>query len=137
MGKVYIGLREADGTARIMVETDDGYRRPLRHVVYHSPTGLEWGYGGSGPADTALSILADYFEERPVGWKAIEATRAWRVHQPFKHRVISHLPRDVPVHEPYADAPVAAVLPPVESWRLTEAEVEHTVRAIEERREST
>jgi len=35
--------------------TIDGH--PLAHVVKHSPTGMEWGYGGSGPADTALSIL--------------------------------------------------------------------------------
>lgn len=26
-------------------------------VVNHSPTGMEWGYGGSGPADLALNIL--------------------------------------------------------------------------------
>ena len=25
--------------------------------VWHSPTGFEWGYGGSGPADLALNIL--------------------------------------------------------------------------------
>lgn len=31
---------------------------PLPHVVYHSPTGFEYGYGGSGPADLARSILA-------------------------------------------------------------------------------
>jgi len=27
------------------------------HQVKHSPTGMEWGYSGSGPADTARSIL--------------------------------------------------------------------------------
>lgn len=32
---------------------------PLRHVCRHSPDGFEWGYGGSGPADLALSILTD------------------------------------------------------------------------------
>lgn len=30
----------------------------------HSPTGFEVGYGGSGPAQTALAILADLFGER-------------------------------------------------------------------------
>jgi hypothetical protein len=30
-----------------------------------SPTGLGWGYGGSGPADLALSILSDVLRERP------------------------------------------------------------------------
>jgi len=26
-------------------------------IVRHSPSGFEWGYGGSGPADLALNIL--------------------------------------------------------------------------------
>lgn len=29
-----------------------------KHIVLHSPTGMNWGYGGSGPADLALSLLA-------------------------------------------------------------------------------
>ena len=37
--------------------------RLLAHCNLHSPSGFEVGYGGSGPADTAASILADYFEE--------------------------------------------------------------------------
>jgi hypothetical protein len=38
---------------------DGELRVPLRHVVKHSPSGFSWGYGGSGPADLALSILVD------------------------------------------------------------------------------
>lgn len=30
---------------------------PIPQVVKHSPTGMEYGYGGSGPADLALTIL--------------------------------------------------------------------------------
>jgi len=42
---------------------------PLRHVARHSPTGLNWGYSGSGPADCALSILTDCLgEERAERW---------------------------------------------------------------------
>lgn len=26
----------------------------------HSPSGFEWGYGGSGPAQTALALLLDF-----------------------------------------------------------------------------
>lgn len=58
--KVYRGARTSDGTAVVSV---NGV--PLTHIVRHSPTGLEFGYGGSGPADTALSILCDFFGERP------------------------------------------------------------------------
>lgn len=31
-------------------------------VVYHSPTGIEWGYGGSGPSDLSLNILFVYLQ---------------------------------------------------------------------------
>jgi len=39
--------------------------RPLRHRVRHSPTGFEWGYLGSGPADLALSILWNFLGKEP------------------------------------------------------------------------
>lgn len=29
-------------------------------VAHHSPSGFEWGYGGSGPADLALNICQWY-----------------------------------------------------------------------------
>ena len=44
--------------------------RLLSHCNLHSPTGFEIGYGGSGPADTASSILADYLGEDLVGLNA-------------------------------------------------------------------
>jgi hypothetical protein len=35
---------------------------PLRcDIVNHSPSGFAWGYSGSGPAQLAVAILADYF----------------------------------------------------------------------------
>ena len=70
--------------------------RLLAHCKLHSPTGFEVGYGGSGPADTAASILADYFDEKA---RAVE--RAWRgrsngrpafsiqLHQGFKADLIA------------------------------------------------
>lgn len=39
---------------------------PLEHRVYHSPTGMEWGYLGSGPADLARSILWDFLGKEPI-----------------------------------------------------------------------
>ena len=47
--------RDARGVAHASLGTAEG--APLRHVVRHSPTGIEWGYGGSGPSDLALSVL--------------------------------------------------------------------------------
>ena len=45
-----------------------GYRRkrrtqtlnPRQELRNHSPTGFEWGYSGSGPAQLALAILAEH-----------------------------------------------------------------------------
>jgi len=69
---------------------------PLPHCNLHSPTGFEVGYSGSGPADTAASILADYFgEERTVverAWRGRGPTRpsvAVKLHQVFKFEVIA------------------------------------------------
>ena len=56
--KVYEGRYQFDPLSAAIVTVNG---RPLKHVAKHSPTGLSWGYGGSGPADTALSILTDMF----------------------------------------------------------------------------
>ncbi len=55
---VYHGSGGGAGGRPILIETPDGRQiGAVRHVVRHSPTGLSWGYGGSGPADTARSLL--------------------------------------------------------------------------------
>ncbi len=47
-------------TAQGVVCTVNGRPLPLRLDLWnHSPTGFEFGYGGSGPAQLALAILAD------------------------------------------------------------------------------
>lgn len=70
----------------------------------HSPTGFEWGYAGSGPAQLALALLADYLENDD---------EAVRLHQEFKHAVIAALPR--------------------QGWMLTSVELEKTVAALRSR----
>ena len=47
----------------------------------HSPTGFNWGYAGSGPAQLALAVCAHYLGEE----------RARRAYQQFKFDVISKL----------------------------------------------
>jgi hypothetical protein len=49
----------------------------------HSPTGLNWGYGGSGPAQLALALIAD-----ATG----DDAKAIKLHQLFKFRLIANLP---------------------------------------------
>ena len=43
----------------MIIVQENGRTYPLKHTVRHSPDGFNWGYGGSGPADAALSILTD------------------------------------------------------------------------------
>ena len=59
--KIYTGELRAGGVGgqAILVIGDDGSSKLLDHIVRHSPDGFNWGYSGSGPADTALSILTD------------------------------------------------------------------------------
>ena len=54
----YAGARGPGGTVKV-VRIRNGVQEPLRHLVHHSPDGFNWGYGGSGPADLARSIIGD------------------------------------------------------------------------------
>lgn len=53
--------------------------------VWHSPSGFEWGYGGSGPAALALNILLE-----ATGGRAFAAQH----HQAFKWRFVADMPRE-------------------------------------------
>ena len=117
MGPVCAARTAAEAAERThgLVVTVNG--RPLRHVVRHSPTGFEWGYGGSGPADLALSILADYLGERqavrrfirPMGWMTESEPLTCRLYQQFKWHFVSRFDH--------------------QSWRLTGAEIAAWLRS--------
>jgi hypothetical protein len=74
---------------------------PLRHI-HHSPAGWSWGYGGSGPADFALNILAHFVDgtklefEDPVRlWDGTNVpVVVWNLHQLFKRDFLENLPQD-------------------------------------------
>ena len=84
--KIYRGMPGDD--AEIWVIPAAGQPYLLKHVVFHSPTGFSWGYGGSGPADLALSILADHLGENPTENDLYHGRpRCWQLHQPFKWRL--------------------------------------------------
>ena len=58
--KTYKGKKCRGGAGGQMIVVEEkGREHWLNHIERHSPDGFNWGYGGSGPADTALSILAD------------------------------------------------------------------------------
>jgi hypothetical protein len=78
--KHYSGRRE--GYAVIV--TVDGRRLNPRFDLWnHSPTGFEWGYCGSGPAQLALAILADH---------CCNAEQALNFYQRFKWAVVARFP---------------------------------------------
>lgn len=63
--KTYHGKQNVNKAGPIDIfVTENDKTRKLVHIVRHSPDGFQIGYGGSGPADTALSILSDCLDER-------------------------------------------------------------------------
>ncbi len=51
-------------------------------LVDKSPTGFAWGYGGSGPAQTALAILLEFLPKET----------ALEYYQAFKYHYVATLP---------------------------------------------
>jgi hypothetical protein len=96
----YVGYRQS---WQAIVEKRPGQERltPERSLalVNHSPSGFEWGYGGSGPAQLALALLLDY-----TGDEAFALDH----YQAFKTEVVSQL-----------DCAGSA-----RSWRLTGPEID-------------
>ena len=89
--KTYCGHRRDDGSVVVTVSGrgEHGFRAlPWRLDLYnHSPDGFEWGYGGSGPSQLALAILADALGNDEL---------ADRLHHDFKWKFIAGLARDRP-----------------------------------------
>jgi hypothetical protein len=77
-------MEPRDSLEEFLFERTDGGARfnfPQR-IYYHSPSGMEYGYGGSGPADAALNVLIHFVDGR----------EALRLHQEFKWDYIARLP---------------------------------------------
>ena len=88
---------------------------PRHDLFNHSPDGFEWGYGGSGPAQLALAILADLFQSRGAlagpGAAITGDELAVALHQDFKREVVSGLPHG--------------------RWQLSEREIDEALDKIE------
>ncbi|HEY3856318.1 MAG TPA: DUF6166 domain-containing protein [Verrucomicrobiae bacterium] len=98
-------MKQYDGrrTEQDVVVTVDGQPLNLRLDLWnHSPSGFEWGYAGSGPAQLALALLADCLDHEAdaIGW-----------HEGFKSAVVAALP--------------------LAGWTLTELEIRETIDAFE------
>jgi hypothetical protein len=78
--KLYAGIHDRDGKCHVhVVEDGDSHALKLRRDLRDHNTNFAWGYGGSGPAQLALAILADALDDD---------ARAVRLHQRFKFDVI-------------------------------------------------
>lgn len=76
---------------------------PRLDLRNHSPTGFGWSYGGSGPSQLALAILADFLQDD---------LKALAIYQPFKWRIVAQLPQGEP-------------------WMLTGAQILGAVEVLE------
>ncbi|MDZ4230390.1 MAG: DUF6166 domain-containing protein [Dehalococcoidales bacterium] len=54
--------------------------KPSLELYNHSPSGFQWGYGGSGPAQLSLAILLDLTGN---------PKKAMSLHQEFKRHLIA------------------------------------------------
>jgi hypothetical protein len=97
--KTYIVSRGSGGQVGCTV-SEDGVAHLLAHCVCHSPDGFETGYGGSGPADLALSILCDFCGVEPTMQALAREDRPWRLHHGFKFQFIG--PRRLEKGQSYA-----------------------------------
>jgi hypothetical protein len=107
--KTYIGTPHRESVSgQSLVTVCDGQKcqpLPLRLDLFnHSPTGFSWGYGGSGPAQLALALLADALGDDD---------RAIRLHQCFKFKVV-------------------ACWPEGERWWITAEQIAAVVKVIEQ-----
>lgn len=104
--KTFRGYRDSANHAVVVVSSAGARSKKLPlylRVLNHSPSGFEWGYSGSGPAQLALAILLNSFPEESKDW-------AIRLHQFFKARIVASLPRT--------------------GWTLTSDEIKKAVDAI-------
>lgn len=97
---IYKGIQDASGG---VVTVNDEPLDPRLDLWNHS-FGFNWGYGGSGPAQLALAILADHLGDD---------RQAVMLYQAFKWAVVAQMPIDEP-------------------WELTSEEIDMALREMKE-----
>lgn len=103
--KVYEGIVSRNGCSVLVNGKPLPLERSLK-IRNHSPSGFGWGYLGSGPAQLALAILLDYYDN---------AGKAERLYQPFKRCVVAAWDID-------------------DGWKITGAEIDHVCAGLEKER---
>jgi hypothetical protein len=85
--KKYVGERTPDGVSVIVIPESGGAYplNPRYDLRNHSPDGFNYGYGGSGPAQLSLALLADALGDDE---------KAQRFYQDVKFKVVARLEGD-------------------------------------------
>jgi hypothetical protein len=96
----------------VVVMSADGVA-PLAHYRFHSPTGFEWGYSGSGPADLARCILLHHCGVTPA--------RRGEFYPPA--------PDELPVRYQAFKFEVISRLAPEEPWALSSQQIAEWIQA--------
>lgn len=87
-----------DITCRRLADGTPVFNIAKRHRHHDTTEGMEFGYGGSGPADLALNILALFQPAHPslrtvTLWDGTEVDGlVWDAHQDFKNAYLAALP---------------------------------------------
>ena len=95
MDITYFGTNGDTDFQQVQIRHGNGNITFLKQrITLHSPTGFQWGYGGSGPADLALNMLYDYLlRTHRKGAKDI----ALDLHQSFKWDFIARQGKELSV----------------------------------------
>ena len=82
-------------------ETNDAWWQEVatnvpHNVVYHSPTGFEWGYGGSGPSELALNLAELVVQKAQLRTvQGIHCSElAWSIKRQVKELLVMPLPEE-------------------------------------------
>lgn len=126
----YIGSRHP-ATRKVSVAAGGEPLDPRADLMNHSPAGFEYGYGGSGPAQLALAILADHFARVPedIALARKIALRGKAELPELPTREPDRLA--VACHQAFKGAVVARL--DGDAWRLTSADVTRALKKLAER----
>jgi hypothetical protein len=80
-----IELRPPYGPDALAIDGERVVPGPSLELRNHSPTGFSWGYGGSGPAQTALAILLHVSGDTEA---------SLRHYMDFKHEHVARWPQE-------------------------------------------
>lgn len=101
--KIYRGYPNRPTTSCVTVQNDNGPEvalSPRNDLRNHSPDGFAWGYGGSGPSQLALALVANVLSDDG---------EALKLYQDFKWATVARFPGD-------------------EVWEMSEAMVMSAIR---------